>query len=94
MARMTQAANLIGEGTATPMIPANAIRVWTDGMRIYAAIGDYISAYPLTEGALSQIIDLMKVRRVDYSLPPVRTTTPTTLKEATAQSILRRLGIL
>lgn len=73
--------------------PSNAIKVWTDGLRIFAEVGGYISAYPLTEGALSQILSIIKTRRVDYSGPP-QYVEPKRQPNAHAQSVLLRLGIL
>lgn len=78
--------------------PANAIRVWTDGLRIFAEIGGYITAFPLTEGGLSKVLFLLRERRVDYSGPP-RLSRPkdlvgTPLQHAHAEAILRRMRII
>src|SRR5690348_4658967 len=57
---------------ASSAAPPNALRMWTDGVRIYVELpgspgnDPYIVAYLYSEGGLSKALHLLGERRVDY----------------------------
>lgn len=83
---------------ASSAAPPSAIKVWTDGLRIFAEVGGYITAFPLTEGGLSKVLNLLRERRVDYSGPPrlqrPHELTGTPIQHAHAEAVLRRMGVI
>jgi len=57
---------------AASAAPPNALRMWTDGVRIYVELpgspgnDPYIVAYLYSEGGLSKALNLLGQRRADY----------------------------
>lgn len=75
--------------------PDNALRCWSDTRSIYIEIpGPVILSYPLTESGLSKALALISGQRYDFGASTPSLAQTTTLSEATAQSILRRRGII
>jgi hypothetical protein len=84
----------------TRVAPHNALIVWTDGLRLFAEVGGYVTTFSLTEGGLSQCLNLLRTRRVDYSgSPRLSRIEPTSgpgtpLQQASAQAILRKMRVI
>lgn len=76
--------------------PTNALKVWTDGLRIFTDIGGYVVAFPLTEGGLSKVLNLLRERRVDYSGQPMLAPPPKPKsdRQSQAEALLLRLGVI
>lgn len=88
--------------------PPNALRMWTDGSRIYVELpglrGPYVVAYQYCEGGLGKALALLGERRVDYdytgTIPPAYTNPMnwsqpgTKQQQAIAEKLLRQRGII
>ena len=70
--------------------PAESIRVWSDGARVFALVGDAILAFPLAEGGLSKVLMLLKQRPVAYTTQRQ----PTSERSERAKLMLRKLGAI
>lgn len=94
---------------AATAVPPNALRMWTDGIRIYVELpglaGPYIVAYSYCEGGLSKALNLLGANRVDYDYQGAipsgykKATRPantldTDLRRASVEASLRRMGVL
>lgn len=62
----------MSDSRASSAAPPNALRMWTDGTRIYIELpgspgnDPYITAYLYSEGGLSKALSLLGQHRVDY----------------------------
>lgn len=60
------------DSRAPSAAPPNALRMWTDGVRIYIELpgspgnDPYITAYLYSEGGLAKALSLLGQRRIDY----------------------------
>ena len=96
--------------TASRAAPAYAIRVWTDGLGLYAEIPgspSYVMRFDLTDSGLSKALDLLRVRQREapvgsHSVPDRlitrvvgKTTVPMTqAMRDNARDVLRKLGMI
>lgn len=91
---------------APSAVPPNALRMWTDGVRIYVELpglaGPYIVAYLYSEGGLAKALNILGVNRVDYDhqgtipagyLKP-KPTPGTSTQQAHSEAVGRRLGFI
>ena len=83
--------------------PPNALRMWTDGARIFVELPGgvgppHIVDYKLCEAGLSRALDLLRDKaKVDYAGAPQRRDLPrvgTALQHASAAALLRKRGII
>lgn len=97
------------ESIAPSAAPPNALRMWTDGVRVYAEIpgaqgkAPYIVHHLFSEGGLYKLLTLLGQRRIDYDysgdIPTdYRKEKPKALAESTAdamaEALLRRVGAI
>lgn len=80
--------------------PINAVMCWTDDRSVYVEVpgpqGGAIFAFPLHEGGLAKALNLLRAQRYDFGGKPLITPPKTapTARQALAESILRRRGMV
>ena len=92
--------------SAPSAAPPNALRMWTDGIRIYVELpglrGPYIVTYLYSESGLARALDLLGQRRADYEylgtipdnyLKPSKEPSTHNSRSA-AEALLRRMGVI
>ena len=94
------------DSIASSAAPPNALRMWSDGLRIYVELpatkgGFCILTYDFSEGGLSKALSLLHAHRVRYDYTGTHASTElnwnrpgTATQHAIAERILRQKGII